>query len=1113
MALVDPDTYLAASHLNERDNLIPVLAAGALDEPVLVGADGRAVVAWTREPLLLLAPAAALGTETLKATVTLDPDGARTVLPTVAFDPFTDAGSFLPVWPGPDLTASPFTIAISVERTERDAAPTVLPGNQVAGAVQLHLLEGVLGRLLYICSAEKQRIRRAAREVASARSLLTARSASLDRHGNDLGVARFTDMLEFVAGPPPEIVTMPRSEPDGRENDTEYRWRLRAVRPIRVANRASVLNALNGPGLPGDPPAGALAALGPVPASRLRLLDRPADFAVAVKLVAGGDDGARTRLLGALRRDRLVRPVVSPSQAADYGGRFSPGPQRKALDSLSAAVRAGFGFSGDAAPDPALATGLARALARVAACRTALGVATPWTLTRAQLADGGSRYELGLGADLALPAAAEVAALRQAVTATTRPRAADPEIEALLDAMAAAGPDPADDELRWLLEPCGLRTVHRTGATTLFVSHMPMQGLTITAPSVAPLSGWSHLAVGSFVARLWPQQMLRYDRVRGHAELVLFDDAGMEQVQRAVDGWRTTWDAVVAFRGGRNLSAGGFDGLLLYDRAAGEAAIEAFNVDATPVTLVSATGWRKTWTLVAAGRFSGAGTTITDAVRYDSAAGDLEVAALQRDGSERLFATLSNQRSTWSSIVTARIDDGETDVLLLYDRHAGSVELYRVCEGRLVLAGSRARWRPGYSHLVAAPLFLMGVAGSQLVGYDREAGVADIISIGPDGTLRILATVPAGRRLWSHVVGGALVPGRTSNVAFYDRGTGRLLVAAALPFSEEPSSSSAEFPVSTGWFGRSIGLFSRAYRVWTGSPTVDGTAQVLGTRDTTSHAFLTDALTRAAAAWAARGGEAWTTQTAPASQTAIWQQVVDPGAAATAFAQAGLPTATAAQQVATPLGQLPPELVATLQLGPTLSTTIAAGGDVDQLRGLVSALAAAGLDSALGLRTGPQQITIVVGVIGLPFAGLNLSDRRSTGFRWYAVPIGDLPGTVKAVGSRTTYQPVAPGVTALVAVAKLHGVDTPDPYEMLVELPAGATLRLGQYELAMNLLDEWHPAGVSVNTFNLRRQHVDLDGDGVADPLPPALARSFRQYRRRGRTTGAGATTINPIAL
>lgn len=48
----------------------------------------------------------------------------------------------------------------------------------------------------------------------------------------------------------------------------------------------------------------------------------------------------------------------------------------------------------------------------------------------------------------------------------------------------------------------------------------------------------------------------------------------------------------------------------------------------------------------------------------------------------------------------------------------------------------------------------------------------------------------------------------------------------------------------------------------------------------------------------------------------------------------------------------------------------------------------------------------------------------------------------------------------------------------------------------MNLLEQSHAAGVEVNTHRIRKLHVDLDGDGVAEPLGPALARTYRQFHR-----------------
>jgi hypothetical protein len=72
-----------------------------------------------------------------------------------------------------------------------------------------------------------------------------------------------------------------------------------------------------------------------------------------------------------------------------------------------------------------------------------------------------------------------------------------------------------------------------------------------------------------------------------------------------------------------------------------------------------------------------------------------------------------------------------------------------------------------------------------------------------------------------------------------------------------------------------------------------------------------------------------------------------------------------------------------------------------------------------------------------------------------------------------------------------------DPYEFRVELPDGATLTLAQYERLMNALARVCPVGVEINTYAIRRDHVDLDGDGTAEPLRPAVARTFRTFRQR----------------
>jgi hypothetical protein len=194
---------------------------------------------------------------------------------------------------------------------------------------------------------------------------------------------------------------------------------------------------------------------------------------------------------------------------------------------------------------------------------------------------------------------------------------------------------------------------------------------------------------------------------------------------------------------------------------------------------------------------------------------------------------------------------------------------------------------------------------------------------------------------------------------------------------------------------------------------------------------------------------------------------------------------------------MPSELVATIQLNAADADAILAGNPevASTLEGLVNTLQANGIVSALPLITPTNTVLLVVSVTGLPGTGINLSDRRATGFRWYAVPIDSPSGTLGTLGSRNTFAASGSGLTAIVVVAYAR-TDGVDPYEYRVDLPDGAVLSLLQYEFLMNALDGTCPIGVEVNTFRIRRNHVDLDGDGVAEPLLPAASKTFRPFRR-----------------
>jgi hypothetical protein len=47
----------------------------------------------------------------------------------------------------------------------------------------------------------------------------------------------------------------------------------------------------------------------------------------------------------------------------------------------------------------------------------------------------------------------------------------------------------------------------------------------------------------------------------------------------------------------------------------------------------------------------------------------------------------------------------------------------------------------------------------------------------------------------------------------------------------------------------------------------------------------------------------------------------------------------------------------------------------------------------------------------------------------------------------------------------------------------------------MTVVELVTPIGVRADTWAIRRQHVDVDGAGTADRLPPSAARTYRRYR------------------
>lgn len=501
----DPDIRRSASHRHMITHLTGPFKAGAVDTPIPISERGQVEISLvTREPLLLAAPAAPLNTKGLQLDVVL-PSGGETSL---WFMPYTEAGAFLPVYRPPvnrdTQTAAPFGVTLRLMEVAADGTKSPLPATEIANHIEIRLLEGLMGRMIYLLGSEKQRLRRQSRELAAMRLLSCARDNALDRIGADLGVPRFAGTIAFQPpeefelpavfgefnfgerrfgrGSHGEIVTGTRREPD-----EEYRRRLAIYRPLRISNRQQVVEWLNGPGESTELNRGLLGELGF--GHRFQVIERDNEFAVAIHLMSAGSEDYRDNFFRYIRAVHLIWPSRNATAESMHDSRYLPEEERNRIAVLRNRLRRFFSFEADAAIAPMLAV----ALDRVGSCRRALGILTQWPVLRTQDSNGGSRYELGLGADVSLPPATELNRMAERLRSPSRsPAKDDPEVEGLLQSMKPQSAE-EDPEGKWLLEPCGLSTVHRHRDTRLYISHLPNFGMTITGPSSVELSAQATL--------------------------------------------------------------------------------------------------------------------------------------------------------------------------------------------------------------------------------------------------------------------------------------------------------------------------------------------------------------------------------------------------------------------------------------------------------------------------------------------------------------------------------------------------------------------------------------------------------------------------------------------
>ena len=461
MSRIDIDAWAGDSLGHQRDTAAGPLAAALRYDALTIGANARATVpAGAYEPLVMIAPAVDLGDEEWVVEITRIAPAPQTALEPVRFAAFSEIDGFLP-YMAPAVGAD-HTLADALVlrlRVRRDGA--LVPAAETRNLLRVRYAEGRFAKLLAITQGETLRTRRLGREIAARRTLEHARGFMLDRIGRELAVPRLEDEVTVKSG---EIVVSA-----ARESDDDYRNRLGIYRPYLVPTRSAVLDRLNGAGSP-------LQAAGAPSDFDIREDDNP--FMVSFKVFGVGgtaNEGRqiRARYLKYLRDTTLIDPVRNVPTM-----RHLPSLQRQREQAMRLRLRGRLQF--DATTTRSMAPWLARAFDRAVRCLDHLAVAGALRIVRCQEDAGGSRFELGLAAELHPLPAGMVSAIRTAIEAGPAMPAGDRELEGVLAELADTNrSDPAGT---WFFRACGFRTVAPLSGGRLLLSHISMGNLQLEGP-------------------------------------------------------------------------------------------------------------------------------------------------------------------------------------------------------------------------------------------------------------------------------------------------------------------------------------------------------------------------------------------------------------------------------------------------------------------------------------------------------------------------------------------------------------------------------------------------------------------------------------------------------
>jgi hypothetical protein len=175
--------------------------------------------------------------------------------------------------------------------------------------------------------------------------------------------------------------------------------------------------------------------------------------------------------------------------------------------------------------------------------------------------------------------------------------------------------------------------------------------------------------------------------------IVSFDSEGTAGKPVLNSKFRTSWDLLAAGSFIGNGSTDKPQGVVLYDRAAGEADVIGFGSNGVLNFDHTNSGFRRIWSKMVAGSF------IHDnrdqVLLYDQNAGDADVVAFDTEGRESLDYTNHGFRTSWDQMIAGDfLEKSGLDQVLLYDGNAGEVDVVAFdSKGKEILDGQNNRYR------------------------------------------------------------------------------------------------------------------------------------------------------------------------------------------------------------------------------------------------------------------------------------------------------------------------------------------------------------------------------------------------------------------------------------